>query len=627
MKRKNGMRIVSLMILIFCTALLVSSASASLGNLPEIPGLSRSDPLIDPFQSVQNPSSVISNVSIPITPAGTATEENASLSGAQNTSTSQADVSEQSSGQLTKAPLNPVWLAYQQNRTAGKAVTTATATGNSLGHIPSPVDLSYLKGKMVTGVAQTYAPSYDLRTVGKVTSVKNQNPYQTCWAFATFGSLESYLLPTETRNFSEYNLAMQSGFDYTLNDGGQNLMSTAYLARWGGPVNEADDPYPGGDGHLATDNAVAYTVQKHTQDVYFLPERTSSTDNDNIKWGLTTYGCLDIAIYWNNTYYSPSPATYYNPSTNPRNHDVTLVGWDDNYAATNFHGTAGAPPGNGAFIVKNSWGTSWGDGGYFYLSYYDTSLESATAFTAEPTSNYATAYQYDPLGWVTSYGYSSATAWGANVFTADSSTNPLTAVSFYTNDLNTQYEVYIYTNPTSGPIGGTQHVGPKGTMPLVGYHTVKLASPVPLSAGQRFSVVVKFNTSGYIFPLAVEYALSGYSSGATASSGQSYTSSTGSAWQDITTYDSTMNVCIKAFSAPTVITPPTVTNSNGATLVTTNSATLNGQITSTGGANPTVKIYWGPKDGSTTTSSWAHNVLLGTLGQVGFNTAINGLTP
>jgi len=111
-------------------------------------------------------------------------------------------------------------------------------------------------------------------------------------------------------------------------------------------------------------------------------------------------------------------------------------------------------------------------------------------------------YQYDPLGWVRSIGYSTTTAWGANVFTADGSAKPITSVGFYTNDVNTQYEVYIYTNPSSGPMGGTQYVGPKSTMPLPGYHTVKLASPVPLSSGQRFSVVVKLTSSGYVNPMA-----------------------------------------------------------------------------------------------------------------------------
>ncbi|VVB70387.1 Fascin domain protein [uncultured archaeon] len=324
-------------------------------------------------------------------------------------------------------------------------------------------------------------------------------------------------------------------------------MATAYLARWGGPVNEVDDPYPWGDEESGTDNA--YPIQKHTQNVYFLPGRTSSTDNDNIKWALTTYGGLDAAIFWNNIYYSATPATYYNPSTTHTNHEVTLVGWDDNYAAANFRGAGGAPPGDGAFIAKNSWGTSWGDRGYFYLSYYDTSLRSVTAFTAEPASNFAAEYQYDPLGWVANVGYLDTTAWGANVFTADSSAKPLTAVSFYTNDVNTQYEVYIYTDLTSEPIGGKQYAGPKGTMPSAGYHTVRLASPVPLKAGQRFSVVVKFTTSGYGYPLATECFLEEYSSNAAASLGQSYCSPDGSDWLDLFTFDSTMNVCIKAFTS------------------------------------------------------------------------------
>ncbi|MRS03064.1 hypothetical protein EG832_07560, partial [bacterium] len=287
--------------------------------------------------------------------------------GAQNTSASQSAVIGPSSAQITMAPLNPEWLAYEQNQTADRAIMATTDTGNALGYVPSPVDLRHLKGKIVTGVAQTYAPSYDLRTVGKVTSVKNQNPYGTCWAFATFGSLESYLLPTETRNFSELNMAMRSGFDGGLNSGGNRLTAIAYLARWSGPVDEICDPYEGGDVKLATDNASIIQkagrgymtgnvcpIQKHTQDVYFLPERVSSTDNDNIKWGLMTYGGLHVAIDWYNVYYSSKPATYYNPNTTSINHGVTLVGWDDNYDRNNFHGIAGAPPGNGAFIAKNS---------------------------------------------------------------------------------------------------------------------------------------------------------------------------------------------------------------------------------------------------------------------------------
>ena len=102
------------------------------------------------------------------------------------------------------------------------------------------------------------------------------------------------------------------------------------------------------------------------------------------------------------------------------NHAVTIVGWDDAYSAANF---AAAPPGHGAWLVKNSWGTGWGQSGYFWVSYYDRYCGTSDVFNAvfeawrRPT-NYSDIYSYDPLGQTDTVGYGSATAWGANVFTA-----------------------------------------------------------------------------------------------------------------------------------------------------------------------------------------------------------------
>ena len=72
---------------------------------------------------------------------------------------------------------------------------------------------------------------------------------------------------------------------------------------------------------------------------------------------------------------------------------------------------------------------------------------------------------------------------------------------------------------------------------------------------------------------------------------------------------------------------PIVTNSTGASNVTSSSARLNGEVTNTGGENPTVHTYWGTTDGGTTSGNWAHDVNLGTKGLGTFYTDISGLSP
>ena len=91
----------------------------------------------------------------------------------------------------------------------------------------------------------------------------------------------------ESLDFSEDNIALTNGFDLHpvgagddlyYDQGGWSVESTAYLARWSGPVYESDDAY--GDHYTPP----GLQVRKHVQDVQFLPLRSGPTDNDNIKW-------------------------------------------------------------------------------------------------------------------------------------------------------------------------------------------------------------------------------------------------------------------------------------------------------------------------------------------------------
>lgn len=335
-------------------------------------------------------------------------------------------------------------------------------------------------------------------------------------------------------------------------------MATAYLARWNGPILESDDRF-GVESSYSPDNL---KVQKHVQEVLYIPGRYDSLDNEDIKLALQKYGAVASSLYWKDSYYNNNNYTYnYNDKYNYSNHAVDIVGWDDNFSKGNFKNK---PEGDGAFICKNSWGAEWGDLGYFYVSYYDNSLGKdigAVFENGEPTNNYDNIYQYDPLGFIGNNGYGSETAWYSNVFESKGNES-ISAVSFYTNVKNAQYNIYVNKN-----FSGTESLNKSnltkiksGTIDMPGYHTVRLELSsnslidLSLTTNSRFAIVVEVTTPGSTYPIPTEYPYVDYSSNAKANPGESYTSPDGISWQDVNlSFDGSnngenANVCLKAFT-------------------------------------------------------------------------------
>ena len=457
------------------------------------------------------------------------------------------------------APKSLAFVEHQNNNTPSQ---TTSIYGHINDYTAPPVDFSHLKPVSSANLNAVALPAqYDLgsTTPIRVTPVKNQGVSNTCWAFGTYGFLESYFMsmPTpENWSFSENNMKNElsanspQGYDRGANDAGNYMMSSAYLNRWSGPVKTSDDPFVDTSTFLPIE--LTYPIQKHVQNIRYLALRNSETPtaNDEIKTAIMDTGAVGTLMYWGDSYYNPATYSYYYNGAPDTNHGVTIVGWNDNYSASNFSTT---PPGNGAFIIKNSWGTTFGDSGYFYVSYYDTALGAKgeiAQFTAEPLNNYTNVYLYDPLGETNELGYTGTnTLWGANIFTA-SSNEVLKATSFYTTDTGTSYMVKIYNNVGTQPDQGTLVLTQSGTIPNAGYHTVPLSSDVPLTTGQNFSVVIELTNPTYQFPMAVEQPIPSYSSQAVATAGQSFVSVDGNTWYDLTTLPgwSNTNTCIKAFT-------------------------------------------------------------------------------
>ena len=217
-------------------------------------------------------------------------------------------VAAQTSPTLTSAPPNPLFV--QSLKTPHSQSSTLTVSGtHSLGAIPNPVDLSHL-ATLPASRAQVISElpaSYDLRTTGRVTAVRDQGSCGSCWAFATFGSMESILEPGSTYDFSENNLKNLHGFDLAPCSGGNGFMSIAYLSRWAGPVDEAQDPYKP---TTAASSPAGLPIEKHVQDVIFIPGRGAALSNDSLKNAVMTYGGLQTFMLWSDAAYNTATASY-----------------------------------------------------------------------------------------------------------------------------------------------------------------------------------------------------------------------------------------------------------------------------------------------------------------------------
>ncbi len=477
---------------------------------------------------------------------------------------------------------------------------------------------SYIDGTEITKAA-AYPSTYK---TANLPDVRNQGSYGVCWAFSTISLIETNLikknLVSNDIDLSELHLVNYTyncvndplgGLEGDINKfdtshgsvmqyGGNVEMAANSLLDWEGAVNEDVVPYTTEYVRQVENNqlddSLAYGKDvAHVQNFY----RVNTTSKEDIKKAVMDYGAVSISYWsdqssnWSTQYYNSLTAAYYCPEGHTTNHAVNIVGWDDDYSSDNF---ATKPEGNGAWIVRNSWGSEYGKDGYFYLSYYDKSIYSVGyTLEAELSDNYNNNYQYDGAMLYGYMGYAGSNKY-SNIFEAKANlggSENIKAVSFMTgSSTNLNYTVSVYTNLSddANPESGTLAAQKSGVTTYDGMYTVVLDSSVNINEGKKFSVVVEVNSnSGKTSYLAYERSMqsgeAGYWCTASIKANQSFINSPYNGWNDFSNKSYGGNFIIKAFTdnetTTTVDVEKVSLNKSATTLTEGESETLTATIT------------------------------------------------
>jgi len=414
--------------------------------------------------------------------------------------------------------------------------------------------------------ANPLAESFDPRAVdvGLATPVKDQESNGTCWTFAAVGAIESYIRLKTGRmlRFSEehirfFNSAQKPGdkpFKRNPADGGNFEMVAAYLLNRNGLASLASVPYTSGSGNQTWPSGKMSGAEIRS---YVNGTATVFNDKTYIKEAIALNGAVNTNMWAGDGFSSEGAFDSYYDSVNksfnytgssPNNHAVLIVGWDDNFLKTKFK-AGKQPSGDGAWLVKNSWGTGFGDGGYFWVSYEDNGFALGTTNSIKWVVT-GTEFVNDDKKTISIDETLPAAAicagnriLAANVLSfdaGDAANYVVSEVTFFAYKANYNYNIYIkpysYPLPAATPVWLGDPLA-SGTTPAQGYITASLGeNAFTIPAAGKYTVIVEFQASSAPY-VSYEWGdpVTNPFFDPTINEGESWLS-TGGGWTDLTTY-------------------------------------------------------------------------------------------
>ena len=407
---------------------------------------------------------------------------------------------------------------------------------------------------------------FSLLDYGKVSKAHDQEKTNMCWTFATTSTIESSLLIEQNKEVDLSEKHIDYSTIYTLDDGTKNpfgyysktkdvggnyYLSGAYLSAGRGPILETKLPWS--TSSSSKSNTLNQKSDYYVNEIDYISSKSCDANTIlAIKKNLTEYGAMGAQIYAETpTYVSNDKLSYYYNGNNTINHALTIVGWDDDYSASNFKTT---PKGNGAWLTKDTYPTIFpGNGtipaGYHYVSYYDTNIctNLMSAYKVETTS-FDNKYTNNIHGFSGNIATTDASSIiFKNIYTKqNNASEKLSKVHIFTGYPGDKYEIY-YSDVDD--YSKAVKIG-EGTATKEGYTSINTSKNISITS-EKFYIYLKYTTAYtevdngktyYVFPVE------SFASSSTAEdkwyyvankpSGVSYYSIDSTSWIDTTTNNS-----------------------------------------------------------------------------------------